>query len=153
MIGDWLGEDDQSTYYEAKIIEQFTGDKISEIILNQGGNSNCTYNNYPLFISGNELLVFLKEYTCQETYNTYYRITGGPQTVLHAVIDKNGNAYYLYCSSISLLDPEGVIETLPHDSFTYELYQKLILEDPELSEMPYEYIHFYSREDFLTLLP
>ena len=152
MIGDWLGEDDNSTYYEAKIIEQFKGDPVSTIIFNQAGCSKYSYGYIPLFISGNELLVFLTKYTDD---TDYWQLVS-TSSFLRVIIDKNGDAYYLDMGSILSLDSEDVIEPLPHDSFTYELYQKLILEDPvfsENSEKKYEFIHFYSREDFLTLIP
>lgn len=155
MIGDWLGEDDHSTYYEAKIIEQFKGDAVSKIIITQSGCSKYTFNRYPLFTSGNELLVFLKEYRSEETGSSYYSSISSSRTVLYVVIDKNGDVYYLDRANILSYYSADIIDPLPHDSFTYELYQKLILEDPELSkDMRFdEYVHFYSREDFLTLIP
>lgn len=153
MIGDWLGEDDSSTYYEAKIIEQFKGDPVSTIILHQNGCSRYTYGCYPLFISGNELLVFLKQSTFSIMDDSYYYSIDSARSVLYAVIDKNGDTYYLDRNGSLSFNAAGIIDPLPQDSFTRELYQKVILEDPELAQdMFFENVYFYSREDFLTLI-
>lgn len=154
MIGDWLGEDDHSTYYEAKIIEQFKGDPVSTIILHQNGCSRYTYGCYPLFISGNELLVFLKQSTFSIMDDSYYYSIDSARSVLYAVIDKNGDAYYLDRNGSLSFNAVGIIDPLPQDAFTRELYQKVILEDPELAkDMLFENVYFYSRKDFLKLLP
>lgn len=150
-IGDWLGEDDNHSYYSANVIEQFTGEKVTTFILKQDGCSQWTISRYPLFTVGNELLLFLKK--SKQIDNAYF-IAGSYSTVLYAVSDNNGNVYYLDRFNILSSSAEGIINSIPQDSFARELYQKLTLEDPVLSEYTsFEYVYFYSRDDFLTLIP
>lgn len=153
-IGDWLKEDDDHTYYETEIIELFKGENISSIILMQDGCSQWTINNYPLFTSGNELLLFLKKATGTEFDNAYF-IRGSYSTVMYAVTSSEGSVYYLDRYNILSSSAEGIINNIPQDSFARELYEKVIKEDPVLgSHMSvFEHLYFYSREDFLTLIP
>ena len=152
-IGNWIGEniDSDTTYYEATIVEQFTGEEIYEIVLKQDGCSRCTYAGYPLFTSGNELLVFLKKSNMPEYDNAYW-IIGSYTTVLYAVSDEKGNVYYLDRYIFLSDTAEGIINYIPKDSFAYKLFKKVIEEDPLLAGMTFGYTYLYSREDFKELV-
>lgn len=62
-VGNWLAENTDSitTYFEAKVLQCFKGSTTETITLFQDGCSTGTMKGYPLFTSGNEMLVFLKE--------------------------------------------------------------------------------------------
>ena len=63
-VGDWQGEDlcNWVTFFDAAVQESYKGDLPRHFTLVQGGCSEASSPNYPLFINGTELLVFLKDY-------------------------------------------------------------------------------------------
>ena len=59
-VGDWLGEQDGGfpiTFYKAAVVKSYKGDLPREFTLMQNAG---TYEDYPLYTCGNELLVFLR---------------------------------------------------------------------------------------------
>jgi len=155
-IGDWLGENEHSTYYKATVVEQFTGEAIEEIILIQDGSSKSTHGRFPLFTYGNELLIFLKKGSLPEYDNVYYSM-GSFDTVLYAVTADSGDVYYYDRCNILSMSATGIINNIPMDSFARKLYDKLIKEDPLLEEEFYyaefySNIYFYSKEAFEKLI-
>lgn len=93
-VGDWQGEDLHNwvTFFDADVQESYKGDLPRHFTLVQGGCSEASSPNYPLFINGTELLVFLKDYDGSE--EKYHPITDY-NTVLYAVYDENGHRYFL----------------------------------------------------------
>ena len=93
-VGDWQGEDLHNwvTFFDAAVQESYKGDLPRHFTLVQGGCSEASSPNYPLFINGTELLVFLKDY--DGSGEKYHPITDY-NTVLYAVYDENGHRYFL----------------------------------------------------------
>ncbi len=93
-VGDWQGEDLHNwvTFFDADVQESYKGDLPRHFTLVQGGCSEASSPNYPLFINGTELLVFLKDY--DGSGEKYHPITDY-NTVLYAVYDENGHRYFL----------------------------------------------------------
>ena len=93
-VGDWQGEDLHNwvTFFDADVQESYKGDLPRHFTLVQGGCSEASSPNYPLFINGTELLVFLKDY--DSSGEKYHPITDY-NTVLYAVYDENGHRYFL----------------------------------------------------------
>lgn len=63
-VGDWLGEKTEGfpyTYYEADALECYKGDIPAHFTLMQSGASTSTYEDYPLYTYGNQLLLFLDQ--------------------------------------------------------------------------------------------
>lgn len=63
QVGNWLGEKTEGfpyTYYEADALECYKGDIPAHFTLMQNGASTSTYEDYPLFTYGNQLLLFLR---------------------------------------------------------------------------------------------
>lgn len=63
-VGDWLGEQDGGfpiTFYKAAVVKSYKGDLPREFTLMQNGGSAGTYEDYPLYTCGNELLLFLDQ--------------------------------------------------------------------------------------------
>ena len=80
------------TFFDAAVQESYKGDLPRHFTLVQGGCSEASSPNYPLFINGTELLVFLKDY--DGSGEKYHPITDY-NTVLYAVYDENGHRYFL----------------------------------------------------------
>ena len=86
-VGDWQGGDLRNwvqEYYKGELPRNFT--------LVQGGCSEATSPDYPLFTSGTELLVFLRDY--DGSGEKYHPITDY-NTVLYVVYDEAGGRYFL----------------------------------------------------------
>lgn len=63
QVGNWLGEKTEGfpyTYYEADALECYKGDIPAHFTLMQSGASSSTYEDYPLYTYGNQLLLFLR---------------------------------------------------------------------------------------------
>lgn len=63
QVGNWLGENTDGfpyTYYEADALECYKGDIPAHFTLMQSGASTSTYEDYPLYTYGNQLLLFLR---------------------------------------------------------------------------------------------
>lgn len=61
-IGNWLSESDYGSYYDATVVKCYKGDLSPSIVLEQAGSSIQSYTDFPLFIYGNEFLVFLQNW-------------------------------------------------------------------------------------------
>ena len=64
QVGNWLGENTDGfpyTYYEADALECYKGDIPAHFTLMQSGASTSTYEDYPLYTYGNQLLLFLDQ--------------------------------------------------------------------------------------------
>ncbi len=93
-VGNWLGENYEifTSYFEAEVVACYKGQMPEEFVLEQTGNSEFSYKGYPIFTSGNEMLVFLNA-TNKVPYENCYWIIGGFSTVLDVVKDQDGNTY------------------------------------------------------------
>ena len=95
-VGDWLGEQDGGfpiTFYKAAVVKSYKGDLPREFTLMQNGGSAGTYEDYPLYTCGNELLVFLRK--ADADYPDAYQSVGSFSTVLYAADAVDGTRYYL----------------------------------------------------------
>ena len=95
-IIEWLYESEE-TYFRAKINKVYKGDKTAgdEIVLIQAGNSNFTYEEYPLFNKGDRLILNLELVNDAELnfgLDNCYKITGSGQTELQ-ILEINNNLY------------------------------------------------------------
>ena len=82
-VGDWQGEDLHNwvTFFDADVQESYKGDLPRHFTLVQGGCSEASSPNYPLFINGTELLVFLKDYDGSGTMSAQDTLTPGRTTL------------------------------------------------------------------------
>ena len=104
-VGDWLGEQDGGfpiTFYKAAVVKSYKGDLPREFTLMQNGGSAGTYEDYPLYTCGNELLVFLRK--ADADYPDAYQSVGSFSTVLYAA-DAVDGSYVI--NHVSLTDPAG----------------------------------------------
>ncbi len=109
-VGDWISDAyfDNFTCFKASVLEVYKGSVGSEIVLVQSGTTKRTYQEYPLFTYGEELLLFLKsmethiaedklnnpdfDYPDFE-YKNAYSIVGGPLNVWNIATLKTGDTY------------------------------------------------------------
>ena len=96
QVGNWLREKDGGfpiTFYKAAVVKSYKGDLPREFTLMQNGGSAGTYEDYPLYTCGNELLVFLRK--ADADYPDAYQSVGSFSTVLYAADAVDGTRYYL----------------------------------------------------------
>lgn len=76
-IGNWLGEDSDGfnrTFFEAEVLHVFKGEEKEKITVIQEGSSEATAFGYPLYIYGNEWLLFLNKATDEPYEDAYYTL-------------------------------------------------------------------------------
>lgn len=152
-VGSWIAEDTDlhKTYYEATVLQCFKGSIPTTFTLLQDGCSAGTLKGYPLFTSGNEILVFLKEATIT-TYESPYWIIGSFTTLLDISYDENGNRYYADRYGI-LGESINISSNYAHEiSVSSEVLAVAAANDPIVSEMQYSYPYIFSETDIITLL-
>lgn len=152
-VGNWIAEDTElyKTYYEATVLECFKGNISDVFTLLQDGCSAATMEEYPLFTSGNEILVFLKEATVTE-YESPYWIIGSFTTMLDVSYGEDGTRYYA--------DRYGVLGESMDVSCNYSLeadvsgavFARVAADDPMVSVMQYSYPYIFSEVDIEALL-
>ena len=104
-VGNWLGGTEDHgdlhfTYYEVSTVKSFKGDLPEKFVLVQYGDTKVTWIDYPLYTSGDELLVFLTPYGFYDepenvSRENTYRLLNDFASVLNAAFDKAGNVYYI----------------------------------------------------------
>ena len=152
-IGDWLAEDTDiyTTYYKATALQCFKGSIPETFTLLQDGCSAGTMKRYPLFTSGNEMLVFLKEAT-ETPYDSPYWIIGSFTTLLDVSYDESGNRYYADRYGI-LGESVNINTNYAHVSpVSGEVLAVAAANDPIVSEMQYSYHYIFSESDMITLI-
>lgn len=160
VVGNWLGEDTDlhKTYYEATVVQCFKGDLPEKITLLQDGCSSGTLKAYPLFTSGNELLVFINRASVTDYVSPYW-IIGAFTTLLDVSYDSAGTRYYV--------DPYGILGDTIDISANYasdpvisrEVYNSMAENDPIWKEMEkaypeveYTFPYIFSEDDLIPLL-
>ncbi len=155
-VGNWLAEDNDiyESYYEAKVLQCFKGTIPENFTLLQNASSAFTTKFRPLFISGNEILVFLKE-AVGLTYESPYWIMGSYATILDVSYDKNGNRYYI--DRLGSLGRSIVAPNYAYDTaVSAEVMATAAAKDPIIAEKVtaekgYTYSYIFSEADFIAL--
>lgn len=104
-IGDWLEENIEydATLYHVDVLEQYKGEPLDNFVFRQDGCSQSTYEWYPLYTGGNEVLLFLRKSMGNQMYGkkvfdydgAYYVSLSAWVTALNVVYDDEGNQYLL----------------------------------------------------------
>ena len=154
QIGSWLGENEEtgSTFFEAQVLECFKGSMPETFTLKQDGYSAETWEGYPLFTAGNEILVFLGEAPLITEYKSTYWIIGAHTTFMNVLYDDAGNRYYG--------DRKGnlgqSVEIGKNYTFDYErfqqMYENLKETDSLFAEKKYEFPYVFAEADLKTYL-
>lgn len=154
QIGSWLGENEEigSTFFEARVLECFKGSMPDIFTLKQDGCSTGTWEGYPLFTAGNEILVFLGEAPLITEYKSTYWIIGAYTTFMNVLYDDAGNRYYG--------DLRGIlgrtVDIEKNYTFDYErfqqMYENLKETDSLFAEKKYEFPYVFAEADLKTYL-
>ena len=151
-VGNWLAEDNENikSYYEAKVLQCFKGTIPENFTLLQNACSAVTTKRYPMFTSGNELLVFLKKSTRCNTYESPYYIVGSFTTILDVSYDENGNRYYADRYGI-LGRSIDITSNYAHDvDVSAEVVATAATKDPIVSEIGFTYPYIFSEADLVA---
>ncbi len=148
-VGNWLGDncDRRKAYFDATVLQTFKGDIPETFTLLQHGDTQITIAGYPLFTSGNELLLFLKK-AVDTTYEDGYWILGAHSTTLDVCYDAEGNCYYADRYGILCQEFSGCADYALDMSVVKELRTYLAEIDPFSETMNYIYPHIYLAKDF-----
>lgn len=99
-IGNWLGENDVGSYFEAEVEKIYKGDLPGTILIYQTGNSESILSGSPLYTYGDRILVGLKTWDREEKYQKSYQRVGADIAFLYAVEADEG---------IYLIDHKGIL--------------------------------------------
>lgn len=152
-VGNWIAEDTElmKTYYEATVLECFKGNIPTSFTLLQDGCSIGTLKGYPLFTSGNEILVFLNEATVTD-YDSPYWIIGSLDTVFYVSYDNSGNRYYAdRCGILGKTVDISTNYARQENTFA-EVYARAVEADPIIEEMQHSYQFIFAESDLSPLL-
>lgn len=100
-VGNWLEESEYYTYFEAEVVELYSGTLPDHFILEQFASSGFTILGYPVFTYGNEYILFLKKDTdipedgCHYPNNNTYLSSGGHPSVLEVSTNSEGEQYFV----------------------------------------------------------
>ncbi len=89
-IGNWLGESDALSYYEATVLQRFRGDVEDQIVIVQRGSSKIIAPNLVPFTYGDEVLLLLDKSKDNRFRNEYWASTFD---VCDVVTDGDGVQY------------------------------------------------------------
>lgn len=152
-VGNWIAEDSdlRQTYYEAEVLECYKGEIPKHFTLLQDGCSTGTYKGYPLFINGNEMLLFLKEAVELPQYDSPYWIIGSFTTLLNVVYDDNDlyfvDRYGILGESINVTNNYANVASVANG-----VYTAAVESDPHMENVEHNYPYIYSEADVLKLL-
>ena len=122
-VGDWLEENDFSSYYSASVEKRFKGDPGESIVIVQLGSSKNP-NGVSAFYPGDKLLLFLKGWEISGFENSY-AVVGADICCLYAAADDAGNVWFLDLKQLmSLKTQELEPDLLPHSSAEAEALKK-----------------------------
>jgi hypothetical protein len=88
-IKEWLGQSEkgfETTFYKTQVNNTFKGEMFDTVTIKQAGNSNQRIYIFPLFETGDRMLLFLKKSNADEENKMYgdcYGIVGMYKTVLN----------------------------------------------------------------------
>ncbi len=149
-IGNWLGEDDLHTSYEAEVIACYKGSPSKTITLFQLGTSRWTWKGYPLHTYGNELLVFLLPPTEGYGEDTYY-ILGIDMLDFYIVQDDEGVPYVWDNGWLDNMAQRDGFFLRNYAAEKDELFSKVVAQDPYLEITPPQYRRAHLLEDVVAL--
>ena len=128
-IGDWLGDNGTGTYFEATVEKLYKGDLPEKIVLYQVASEKMTFELYPVFTYGNELLVFIEKWDKNVDdidIDDYYVSICEDLTVLYAATAKNGEKYVIdETAFMSMLTEEEDIVHIKNYGYNKDLVREL----------------------------
>lgn len=156
-VGDWIGETKWQTFFEAEVLECLKGEAPEKITLLQDGSSKGTHRGYPLFTSGNEMLVFLNEatdvpeYDSLPEYDSPYWITGAYMTLMFVSYDADGNRYYMGTRD-SVAGSMGIEKSYSGDAEVFNELYAALCEIDHLIEEWYSFPYTFAEADVIAAI-
>ena len=100
-IGNWIGEDEDETFFEATVENVLCGELPERITVCQHGNSSWSINGFPILTYGDRLLAFL----CSVTWNAgqsenCYTFTGVQFSHYYIESTNDGNEFAIDMSGV-----------------------------------------------------
>ena len=100
-IGNWIGEDEDETFFEATVESVLCGELPKRIIICQHGNSSWAINEFPILTYGDRLLAFLRCVTWNaEQSENCYTFTGVQFSHYYIGSADDGNEYAIDISGV-----------------------------------------------------
>ena len=100
-IGNWIGEDEDETFFEATVESVLCGELPERIIICQHGNSSWAINEFPILTYGDRLLAFLRCVTWNaEQSENCYTFTGVQFSHYYIGSADDGNEYAIDISGV-----------------------------------------------------
>ena len=163
VVGNWLCErpEQLDTLYEATVLECYKGKLPDKITLMQDGYSKNTLNLYPLFTSGNELLIFIKKASTDdllennmEKYDSPYWIIGSYTTFFDVSYDDAGNRYFADRYGIigKTVDADDAVNYAENLDVYREIVDYSTKQDPIVGEMQLSYPFVFSETDLISVV-
>ncbi len=149
-IGNWLGEAEGHTRFEAEVVQCFKGGLSGTIKLQQMGTSICTVKGFPLFTWGNEKLLFL------EKGSGGWYMLNDDQTGMDVVEAQDGKVYAVpqFQWFLAWLEPSLPFENhADRQALRQELCHALTARDPLYNGKPEHMAYILCLEDLEKLLP
>lgn len=157
-IGNWLDETKFYSYFEAEVVELYSGTLPDSFILKQFASSRFTILGYPVFTHGTEFILFLvseastPEEGCQYPNDNTYAIWGGHPSVFEVIETSSGESYFV--DRFHLIDKSEWIVTnhIENSSIVTNVSSALHNRDAAGQEYSANYSGIYSVSDFTNYL-
>lgn len=144
-IGNWLGESEYDTFFEAKILKQYKGEALSTFTISQYGSSKITENGSPIFSHGNKIFVFLRK----ESSENFGEIFSIPSTYSLFYGEEYKGETYLISRSSFFID---TIDVNPSPEHRREVIKKICDNDPYYQEDFFLSGYVYAEKDIEALI-
>lgn len=146
-VDSWITDDDDifQSYYDASVIKAYKGSISESFTLLQDGSTKRTMKAYPLFIPGNEFLLFLN-IAKDIAYEDAYWIMGSFTTLLDVSYDASGNMYFMDRYGL-LGESVNISNYASPNPIANILYKNLIKHDPLIDEIKISYPYIFGEAD------
>lgn len=152
-VGNWLGEDtgdNNHTFFEAAVLECYTGSMPETFTLIQTGSSHGK-DGRPIFTYGNEMLLFLVKAPAEYTsYEDAYYNEGSFFSVFDVSYDNDGERYFVvrngwFGKSLPFATP---LKEIPMKEIT----EYAVKNDPILEETGFAFSYAFTEKDLKKLI-
>ena len=142
-VENWLEDNSECCYFDAKVEKIYKGELPEMIVLRQN-ESKDLHRSSPIFTYGNRLLVFLREWEHWDGAGEAYAQDTGDLTTLYLVNDASGEMYLVGLSGLVGNRSRGLGLK---DRFSLELAQELGTELKKSDEVLGETVERYAHDD------
>jgi hypothetical protein len=142
-VENWLEDNSECCYFDAKVEKIYKGELPEMIVLRQN-ESKDFHRSSPIFTYGNRLLVFLREWEHWDGAGEAYYQIGSDLTTLYMANDASGELYLIALHGLVGNKSRGLGLK---DKFSLELAQELGTELKKSDEVLGETVELYAHDD------